>query len=337
MQIKNHFSLKDFNTFGIDVRAREFVVIKSHQDLLDLIKGRDFTKEKFLLLGGGSNILFTKDFEGLVIKIEIDGIELLKEDDDHVWIKAGAGELWHELVVYCIDKGWSGLENLSLIPGMVGAAPIQNIGAYGIEVKDLIEEVKGIDLTEKIFKTISSKECAFEYRSSIFKTALKNKFIITDVVFKLSKKPLLHIEYGAINDELKRKNIQDPTIRDISNTVISIRQSKLPDPKTIGNAGSFFKNPVVTHEKLEELKVTYPTIVSYPFGKEFKLAAGWLIEQAGWKGFKEGNVGCHEKQALVLVNYGNASGMEILQLAEKIQQSVFNKFNVELEMEVNVV
>ena len=337
MQIKNHFSLKDFNTFGIDVRAREFVVIKSHQDLLDLIKGRDFTKEKFLLLGGGSNILFTKDFEGLVIKIELDGIELLKEDDDHVWINAGAGELWHELVVHCIDKGWSGLENLSLIPGMVGAAPIQNIGAYGIEVKDLIEEVIGIDLTEKIFKTISSKECAFEYRSSIFKTALKNKFIITDVVFKLSKKPLLHIEYGAINDELKRKNIQHPTIRDISNTVISIRQSKLPDPKTIGNAGSFFKNPVVTHEKLEELKVTYPTIVSYPFGKEFKLAAGWLIEQAGWKGFKEGNVGCHEKQALVLVNYGNASGMEILQLAEKIQQSVLRKFNVELEMEVNVI
>jgi UDP-N-acetylmuramate dehydrogenase len=337
MQIKNHFSLKDFNTFGIDVCATEFVVIKSHQDLLDLIKGRDFTKEKFLLLGGGSNILFTKDFEGLVIKIEIDGIELLKEDDDHVWINAGAGELWHELVVYCIDKGWSGLENLSLIPGMVGAAPIQNIGAYGVEVKDLIEEVIGIDLTEKIFKTISSKECAFEYRSSIFKTALKNKFIITDVVFKLSKKPLLHIEYGSINDELKRKNIQHPTIRDISNTVISIRQSKLPDPKTIGNAGSFFKNPVVTHEKLEELKVSYPTIVSYPFGKEFKLAAGWLIEQAGWKGFKEGNVGCHEKQALVLVNFGNASGMEILQLAEKIQQSVFNKFNVELEMEVNVV
>ncbi len=325
------------NTFGIDIHAKEFVVIKSHQELFELIAEHELTKEKCLILGGGSNILFTKDFDGLVIKIEINGIELIKEDDQFVWVKAGAGVVWHEFVLYCIEKGWSGLENLSLIPGMVGAAPIQNIGAYGVEVKDLIEEVIGIDLDEKIIKIVPANNCAFEYRSSIFKTGLKNKFIITDVVFKLSKKHRLHIEYGAISHELKLKNIDHPTIRDISTTVISIRQSKLPDPKKIGNAGSFFKNPIVSLKKLEILKAAYPNIVSYPVGGEFKVAAGWLIEQAGWKGFKEGNVGCHEKQALVLVNYGNASGEEILQLAQKIQQSVFDKFDVELEMEVNII
>ena len=337
MQSKNHFSLKSFNTFGIDVYAKEFSIIQSHQDLLDLIAQRDLNKEKFLMLGGGSNILFTKDFEGLLLKNEISGIEVINENAQQVWIKVGAGVVWHEFVLKCIERGWGGLENLSLIPGTVGASPIQNIGAYGVEVKDLIVEVEGVDLVQKNTRTINSQECEFAYRSSIFKTSLKNTFLITAVVFRLDKQPKLHVEYGAIKDQLSKMKIDHPTIKDVSNAVISIRQSKLPDPNIIGNAGSFFKNPVVSAKKLNELKAIFPGIVSFPFGNEFKLAAGWLIEQAGWKGHREGNVGCHEKQALVLVNHGNASGAEVLQLSQKIQQSVFTKFGVRLEMEVNVV
>jgi len=337
MQIKTHFSLKSFNTFGIDVYAKEFSVIQSHQDLLDLIAQRDLTKEKFLMLGGGSNILFTKDFVGLLLKNEISGIEVINEDAQQVWIKVGAGVVWHEFVMHCIERGWGGLENLSLIPGTVGASPIQNIGAYGVEVKDLIVEVEGVDLVQKNTRTINSQECEFAYRSSVFKTSLKNTFLITAVVFRLDKQPKLHVEYGAIKDQLSKMKIDHPTIKDVSNAVISIRQSKLPDPNSIGNAGSFFKNPVVPAKKLNELKAIFPGIVSFPFENDFKLAAGWLIEQAGWKGHREGNVGCHEKQALVLVNHGNASGAEVLQLAQKIQQSVFTKFGVRLEMEVNVV
>jgi len=337
MQIKTHISLKHLNTFGIDVYAKEFSVIQSHQELLDLIAQRDLTKEKFLMLGGGSNILFTKDFEGLLLKNEISGIEVINEDAKQVWIKVGAGVVWHEFVMHCIERGWGGLENLSLIPGTVGASPIQNIGAYGVEVKDLIVEVEGVDLVQKNTRTINSQECEFAYRSSVFKTSLKNTFLITAVVFRLDKQPKLHVEYGAIKDQLSKMKIDHPTIKDVSNAVISIRQSKLPDPNSIGNAGSFFKNPVVPAKKLNELKAIFPGIVSFPFENDFKLAAGWLIEQAGWKGHREGNVGCHEKQALVLVNHGNASGAEVLQLAQKIQQSVFTKFGVRLEMEVNVV
>ena len=337
MHIKNDFSLKGFNTFGIDVCAKEFVVVNAQKDLFDLILERDLTKEKFLMLGGGSNILFTKDFEGLLIKNEITGIEIIKEDAQQVLVRVGAGMKWHELVLYCIERGWGGLENLSLIPGTVGASPIQNIGAYGVEVKDLIDEVEGIDLIHKNTRTIKSQECEFGYRSSVFKTSLKNSFLITAVVFRLNKQHQLHVEYGAIRDELARMKVDHPTIRDVSNAVINIRKSKLPDPNIIGNAGSFFKNPLVSTKKLHDLKSIYPNIISFPHGSDFKLAAGWLIEQAGWKGYREGNVGCHEKQALVLVNHGNASGTEILQLAQKIQQSVHSKFGVELEMEVNVV
>ncbi|MFZ9263475.1 MAG: UDP-N-acetylmuramate dehydrogenase [Chitinophagaceae bacterium] len=337
MIIKENTSLKDYNTFGIDANAKEFVVIKSHQDLQALISQRDLTKEKFLILGGGSNILFTKDFDGLIIKNEITGVELINQDDELVWVKVGAGVVWHDFVLYCIEKGWGGLENLSLIPGTVGASPIQNIGAYGVEVKNVIEEVIGIDLITKHTKIIKSIDCHFEYRSSIFKTTLKNKFLITDVVFRFRKHPELRIEYGAIKDELKKENIEKPTIKDISNAVINIRRSKLPDPAIIGNAGSFFKNPVVSQNKLSELKAAYPSIVSYPFGEQFKLAAGWLIEQAGWKGYRENNVGSHEKQALVLVNYGGAAGADILSLAQKIQDSIKQKFDVDLEMEVNII
>jgi UDP-N-acetylmuramate dehydrogenase len=337
MEIQKNISLKQFNTFGIDARAKEFVVIKTRQDLLDLISQRDLTKEKFLMLGGGSNILFTKDFDGLIIKIEISGIELINEDDQYVWVKVGAGVIWHDFVLHTIDNGWSGLENLSLIPGTVGASPIQNIGAFGVEVKDVIEEVVGVDISTKKINTIKASDCHFEYRSSIFKTRLKNKFLITDVIFRLRKHPELHTEYGAIKDELNKGNIGHPTIMDISNVVINIRRSKLPDPQVIGNAGSFFKNPVVTEQKLSELRSTYPSIVSYPFRNQYKLAAGWLIEQAGWKGRRENNVGCHDKQALVLLNYGAAKGAEVLSLAQKIQDSIKQKFGVELEMEVNLI
>jgi UDP-N-acetylmuramate dehydrogenase len=337
MIIEHNISLKHLNTFGIEVYAKKFVVIKSHQDLQALISQRDISKEKFLIIGGGSNILFTKDFGGLLIKMEIEGVELVREDEKYVWIKAGAGLVWHDFVLCTIEKGWGGLENLSLIPGTVGASPIQNIGAYGVEVKDVIEEVMGVDLITKQTRTIKSNDCQFEYRSSIFKRDFKDKFLITEVVFKLSKCPKLHIEYGAIKDELKKENIEHPTIKDVSTAVINIRRSKLPDPAVLGNAGSFFKNPVVDQQKLSELKSLFPTIVSYPFGGQFKLAAGWLIEHAGWKGYRENNVGCHEKQALVLVNHGGATGAEILSLAQKIQHSVKQKFGVDLEMEVNLV
>jgi UDP-N-acetylmuramate dehydrogenase len=337
MIIEYNISLKHLNTFGIEVYAKEFVVIKSHQDLQALISQRDISKEKFLIIGGGSNILFTKDFGGLLIKMEIEGVELVREDEKYVWIKAGAGLVWHDFVLYTIEKGWGGLENLSLIPGTVGASPIQNIGAYGVEVKDVIEDVMGIDLITTQTVAIKSNDCQFEYRSSIFKKEIKDKFLITEVVFKLSKRPKLHVEYGAIRDELKKENIEHPTIKDVSNAVINIRRSKLPDPTVVGNAGSFFKNPVVDQQKLSELKSLVPSIVSYPFGDQFKLAAGWLIEQAGWKGYRENNVGCHEKQALVLVNHGGATGAEILRLAQKIQHSVRQKFGVDLEMEVNLV
>lgn len=337
MEIQKNISLKKLNSFGVDVNAKEFVVVKTHQDLLDLITERNLTKEKFLILGSGSNILFTKDFDGLVLKVEIGGIDLIQENEEYLWIKVGAGVNWHELVLYSIEKGWSGLENLSLIPGTVGASPIQNIGAYGVEVKDVIQEVIGIDLITKQFKTIHSSDCHFEYRSSILKKDLKNNFLITDVIFKLNKIQQLHIEYGAIKDELSKENIEDPTPKDVSNAVIKIRRSKLPDPSIIGNAGSFFKNPIVSNQKLSELKSIHPTIVSYPFGDQSKLAAGWLIEQAGWKGYRENHVGCHEKQALVLVNHGTASGAEILNLANKIKDSIKQKFGVDLEMEVNII
>ncbi|MFN5327368.1 MAG: UDP-N-acetylmuramate dehydrogenase [Bacteroidota bacterium] len=337
MIIEHNISLKHLNTFGIEVYAKEFVVIKSYQDLQALISQRDISKEKFLIIGGGSNILFTKDFGGLLIKMEIEGVELVREDEKYVWIKASAGLVWHDFVLYTIEKGWGGLENLSLIPGTVGASPIQNIGAYGVEVKDVIEEVMGVNLYTKQNRTIKSNDCQFEYRSSIFKRYLKNKFLITNVIFKLSKRPKLHIEYGAIKDELKKENIEHPTIKDVSTAVINIRRSKLPDPAVLGNAGSFFKNPVVDQQKLSELKSLFPTIVSYPFGGQFKLAAGWLIEHAGWKGYRRNNVGCHEKQALVLVNFGGANGDEILRLSNRIKKSIKKKFGVNLIEEVNII
>lgn len=338
IQPQENISLKPFNTFGIDASTRYFVVVRSDDDVKQVYSDPRFKNEKKLIIGGGSNILLQSDFDGIVIKNEIKGIRKLKEDENHVWISAGAGEIWHDLVLYCISNDWSGLENLSLIPGCVGAAPMQNIGAYGVEVKDLITEVKTIKLDNLEEKIFSNEECKFGYRESIFKHQEKNRHCIIEVIFKLNKKPDYKISYGAIEEELKNDPDSPISIRKISDAVIRIRQSKLPDPKEIGNAGSFFKNPEIPKAQAEKLRSEFPKLVSYPVNdKTEKLAAGWLIENSGWKGFTRNNHGVHKLQALVLVNYGGASGKEIHALSEEIIQSVFQKFGILLEREVNLI
>lgn len=337
MELHHNISLKAFNTFGVEAFAHTFITVSSVAQLKQLFTEIIAPGQPFLILGGGSNVLFTQDYQGLVVKNEIEGITQLDEDDDYVYVKVGAGVNWHDFVMYAIQQDWGGVENLSLIPGTVGAAPVQNIGAYGVELKDVVQAVYAWDINGKRFIEFNNEACQFGYRQSIFKQELKGKLVISEVVFRLTKKHIIKAGYGAIKDELSNQGITEPTIRDIANAVISIRSSKLPDPKLIGNAGSFFKNPVVSKSFFEHLHKCYPDVVAYPSGNEVKLAAGWLIEQAGWKGFHEGSVGCYEKQALVLVNLGGATGKQILHLAERIQVSVKGKFDVELEMEVNVV
>ena len=337
MKLAQNISLKAFNTFGVDALAHSFVAISSVEQLKQVFNELISPEIPFLVLGQGSNLLFTRDYNGVIIKNEIGGIDVVDEDDAYVYVKAGAGVNWHEFVLYCINHDWGGVENLSLIPGTVGAAPVQNIGAYGVELKDLLHSLCAWDIRQKKLTEFNNTDCAFGYRNSIFKQDLKGLAVIVEVTFKLTKKHTIKISYGAIKDELANKGISEPTIRDVSNAVIVIRSSKLPDPKIIGNAGSFFKNPVVNKSFFDTLQLAYPDVVAYPSGNEMKLAAGWLIEQAGWKGFQEGSVGCYEKQALVLVNFGGATGKEILHLAERIQASVKGKFDVELEMEVNIV
>jgi UDP-N-acetylmuramate dehydrogenase len=290
-----------------------------------------------LILGGGSNILFTKDVQGWVLKNEIKGIRVVQEDEETVWVEAGAGEPWHGLVLHCIEQGWGGLENLSLIPGNTGASPMQNIGAYGVEIKDVFDSLEAWHLQDRAWVRFTGTDCRFGYRESVFKRALKDQFIIASVTYRLRKKPVLHLEYGAIREELERAGVQEPTIKDVSDAVIRIRSSKLPDPARIGNAGRFFKNPEVGSDQFEALRLQWPGIVGYPLpGGHVKLAAGWLIEKAGWKGFRSGDAGCHDKQALVLVNYGHASGSAIYDLSENILQDVHTKFGVTLEREVNI-
>lgn len=336
MIIQEEVSLKAYNTFGIDSLARYFSAFSTVEELKDA--NSQLPAANFLILGGGSNILLTKNFDGLVLKNEISGIELVKEDEDSVIVKAGAGEVWHELVMYCVKNGFAGIENLSLIPGNVGASPMQNIGAYGVEVKDVFHELEAWDLQEKNIRKFSKEDCEFGYRESVFKRKFKNRFVIGTVSFKLNKKPSFNTSYGAINQELERMGLKELSIRAISNAVINIRQSKLPDPKEVGNAGSFFKNPQIPNQDFEKLKSSFPDIIAFPAGKDFtKLAAGWMIEQCGWKGYRKGDAGCYPKQALVLVNYGNAKGNEIYDLSEEIIESVVEKFGVRLEREVNVV
>ncbi|MDX9882208.1 MAG: UDP-N-acetylmuramate dehydrogenase [Prolixibacteraceae bacterium] len=337
IRFQKNFSLKDYNTFGIDVRARYFFEFTELNDLtrfLTLQENRE--NEPVLILGGGSNLLFLNDFPGTVFHVNIPGIRLVNEDRNQVWIEAGAGVEWDELVEYSVFYGWGGIENLSLIPGKVGAAPVQNIGAYGVEVKDVIETVNGFDLKTMEDYSIPAHDCRFAYRDSIFKHELKNRFIVTGVVLRLEKFPEYKLGYGDLKRETERMGAVN--VRTIRKAVIHIRESKLPDPKVNGNAGSFFKNPVVDAGLAEQLKSRFGTIPVYPStdGK-IKLAAGWLIEQCGWKGFRDGDAGVHEKQALVLVNYGNASGLQLFDLSEKIKRSVSEKFGVELEREVNVV
>lgn len=334
-EFKENISLKPFNTFGIEAKARAFVSVTEVSQLKEILGNSTMP---LLILGGGSNILLTQDFDGLVIKNDIKGISVVEEDDSSITLKVGAGEVWHEFVMYCIDKGYCGLENLSLIPGCVGASPMQNIGAYGVEVKDVISEVEVVDLADFTVKSFSNEACEFGYRSSIFKTWAKGKYFISFVSFHLSKKPNLNTTYGAIDSELKAMGVSNPGVKDVSEAVIRIRQSKLPDPKFIGNSGSFFKNPVVEQSVLEQILRNYPDAPNYPQGDgTTKLAAGWLIEKCGWKGKMLGNYGVHDKQALVLVNHGGANGKDIYELSETIIASVQDNFGVELEREVNIL
>ncbi|MDX1618663.1 MAG: UDP-N-acetylmuramate dehydrogenase, partial [Balneolaceae bacterium] len=281
---------------------------------------------------------FVADYKGLVLHIAIGGIEKIEEDDRHVWIRTGAGENWHRLVRYCVDRGWGGIENLSLIPGTVGAAPIQNIGAYGVELQEVFESLEAINVQNGEAETFSKSRCRFGYRDSIFKRELKGKYVVTRVVLRLSKQPVLNTSYGAIESMLKEKGIEDPDIRDISDIVIEIRESKLPDPAKVGNAGSFFKNPVIDLDRYRQLKREYPSMPGYSLdGNRIKVPAGWLIEEIGWKGKTVGNTGTYRQQALVIVNHGGATGEEILELAQQIKESVAETFGIELVPEVNII
>lgn len=340
MQVHQNISLKQFNTFGIEAKAKLFADFSSLEKLQEILfyTQQLMPNSSKLILGGGSNLLFTKDVDGLVLKNEIGGIETVKEDDEFVYLRAGAGVVWHNFVQHCVEQNLGGAENLSLIPGNVGASPMQNIGAYGVEIKDVFEELEAYHINDKAVVKFSKEECAFGYRESVFKRQYKNQFIILNVTYKLRRQPLFNTSYGAINQELEKMGVKELSVKDISQAVINIRTSKLPDPKQIGNAGSFFKNPTVSKETYDELRSSFPGIVAYANADgSMKLAAGWMIEQCGWKGYRKGDAGCHAKQALVLVNYGAATGKEIFDLSTEILQSVQAKFGVELEREVNIV
>jgi UDP-N-acetylmuramate dehydrogenase len=337
LQIQQNVSLKNFNTFGIDAKARYFVEIGHANDLAELFMDPQWQQMDRLILGGGSNMLFVKDFDGLVIRMNIRGINHRISHDD-VIVEAGAGEVWNDLVNFCVARNYAGLENLSLIPGSVGASPIQNIGAYGVELKDVLKSCEAFEIASGTIKTFSNADCRFGYRDSIFKNELKGQYIITSVKFHLSLVADVKLHYGAIKDELAKRNIESPTIRDVSQVVSHIRVSKLPDPSTIGNAGSFFKNPVITLNLFEKVQSNFPEVVNYPAGTgEVKLAAGWLIEQCGWKGKVVGHTGTWKNQALVLVNHGGATGEEVYSLSSQIIDSVYTKFGVLLEREVNII
>ena len=336
MQVQQNVSLLPYNTFGIDMPATYFAVLDNEAMLAEIADEKRFSGQ-IHALGGGSNILLSKPVEGLVVRNQLKGIEIIKEDDAHVWVRVQAGEVWHELVLHAIQNNWAGIENLALIPGTVGAAPIQNIGAYGVEAKETIDTVTAWHWNEKAFINYTNKECAFGYRDSIFKHGMKDKVFISSVTFKLNKQPDFNTTYGAIEQELQKMNVSTLSIKAIADAVIAIRSSKLPDPKQIGNAGSFFKNPTIIMDHFELLQTGYPDIPSYPINaSHVKIPAAWLIEQCGWKGTRRGNAGVHEKQALVLVNYGHAKGADIWQLSTDILQSVNERFGIMLEREVQV-
>ncbi|MBB6001953.1 UDP-N-acetylmuramate dehydrogenase [Arcicella rosea] len=338
MNIQQNISLKPFNTFGLEASAQYFVEVNTVEELKDILQNPDFKNLDKLFLGGGSNLLLTKNYEGLVIKIALKGVEKVFEDENTVYIKAGAGEIWHHFVMYCVENNYAGIENLSLIPGTVGAAPMQNIGAYGVEIKDVFQELQALNLETLEIETFSLAACQFGYRESIFKHSLKGKYVTTSVTFHLNKIATFKTAYGDIQKTLAEMNVTALSIKAISDAVISIRRSKLPDPAEIGNSGSFFKNPEIPLGQYKTLIESFPTLPSYPINETtVKVPAGWLIEQAGWKGFRDGQIGVHARQALVLVNYGGGNGNEIKKLAEKVQQSVLDKFGIKLSPEVNYI
>ncbi|SFJ02072.1 UDP-N-acetylmuramate dehydrogenase [Kaistella treverensis] len=339
MKIQENYSLKNYNTFGVDVSAKYFAEVTSENELIEALQFAKRQALRPLFVGGGSNILFTKDFEGLVIQLNLQGITEELLSDDEVLVTSKAGENWHEFVQFCLEKNYGGLENLSLIPGNVGTSPMQNIGAYGREIKDSFVSCKVLNLETLETEIFINEECKFGYRESIFKRERKGEFVILEVTFKLTRKNhQLKTEYGAIKTELEKMGIENPTIQEISAAVINIRQSKLPDPKILGNAGSFFKNPSITKNQFLEVQKKYPDMPNYPNGDLVKIPAGWLIEQCGWKGKQIGNVASHELQALVIVNKtGKASGQEIYDFSAQIIDSVAEKFGIELEREVNIL
>jgi UDP-N-acetylmuramate dehydrogenase len=335
--IHQNISLKSYNTFQLDVNANYLAEIVWPENLIDVFENQSFAPLPKLVLGGGSNVLFRGHQRKAVLLMRIDGIEVVREDAHHAYVKVGAGVVWHQLVLWSLDQGLSGLENLSLIPGTVGAAPMQNIGAYGVEQKELFYELEAFEISSKQFIKFKKEDCQFGYRHSIFKSKLKDKFIITSVTYKLSKRPIFNTSYGAIKSTLEDMGVETLTTKDISNAVIHIRSAKLPDPAVIGNAGSFFKNPVIEEVHYEALKAAYDDIPSYPISSGWiKVPAAWLIEQTGWKGKKSGHIGVHDKQPLVLVNFGDGNGNDLFKLSELIQSSVQKKFGVALQREVNV-
>ncbi len=340
LTVQRSVSLRPYTTFGIEAQANYFADIASETDLDTLFQLNEFNDLPKLILGGGSNLLLTQDFPGLTLRLTLGGITVVRQDDAHIYIQAGAGVGWHDLVMYCVENNFAGMENLSLIPGTVGAAPMQNIGAYGVEIEQVFDHLEAIHIETGEKRRFDHADCQFGYRESVFKHDLKGQYIITSVTFRLDKTPTFHTRYGAISETLAEMGITDETmsIRAISDAVIRIRRSKLPDPAEIGNAGSFFKNPEIPAIQFDQLKDTYPAMPGYPVGDDMvKVPAGWLIEQAGWKGYRTGDAGIHAKQALVLVNYGRATGHEILALAHQVQASVLDKFGITINPEVNIL
>ncbi len=335
MPLEHNVSLKSYNTFGIEVTAANLLRVDSPRVLQQQL---DHLPKPWMILGGGSNVLFTDNFPGTIIKNEIGGREVLREDQNHVWVKLGAGENWHQAVLWAIENSWGGIENLSLIPGTVGAAPMQNIGAYGVELSSSFESLEALNLESGSLRTFNASQCQFGYRYSIFKGALKGQFMILSVILRLSKEPRFNTTYGALKDTLADMGVQEPTLKAVSDAVIKIRQSKLPDPQIIGNAGSFFKNPSIPSSQFQKLKQANPDLPGYPINEDsVKVPAGWLIERCNWKGIRQGAIGVHDQQALVLVNHGGGNGKDLRRLARDIQASVKDTFGIELSPEVNII
>lgn len=337
MKIETNFSLKQYNTFGIDAKASRFIDIQSEEELVEVLQ--TYPNDSKFILGGGSNMLLTQDIDALVLHINLKGKKIIKEDDQFVWVEGKAGENWHEFVLWTIEQNFGGLENMSLIPGNVGTTPVQNIGAYGTEIKDTFDSCNAIQIDNQVHKIFHKEECKFGYRESVFKQDAKDQYIITSVQFKLTKtNHSIKTSYGDILKELEEQNCKNPGLKEVSNAIIAIRKRKLPDPKELGNSGSFFKNPIISKTHFDKIQVKHPEMPHYTISEhEVKIPAGWLIEQAGFKGKRFGDAGIHVNQALVLVNYGNATGQEIVAVSKNIQNTVLDLFDIAIEAEVNII